>query len=386
MFARIRWLLTRIGYLAGRLARRRPRIVLATTASDTISGNLAWIAAGLRQELPGVEVVELARRRGTGLRDLAAAMLHVMRAGYHLATARMFIVDDYYFPMYVVPHPPGSRWVQVWHACGAFKKFGYSVLDKTFGADAAYVQRVPIHSTYDICLVSAERFTPAYMEAFGLPRERFTSGVGIPRTDLFFDQPLVERTIATVRARYGIPADKRVVLYAPTFRGDRPTAARDPSGLDIAQLEALVREDHVVLMRSHPFVRGSGAADRPAGVIDVSDHHDINELMLVTDVLVTDYSSSIYEFALLGRPIGFLAADHEAYEGERGFYFDYMSGVPGPVFTTTEELAAWLRAGAFDLERVRAFAAASFDVADGTATARFIRDIVRPMFQADEPG
>jgi CDP-glycerol glycerophosphotransferase (TagB/SpsB family) len=384
MFARSRQLLTRIGYVAGKAIPGRPRIVLATVAGATISGNLAWISAGLRRELPGVEVVELARRRGTGFRDLVGAMLHVLRAGYHLASARMFLVDDYYFPMYVVPQPPGHRWVQVWHACGAFKKFGYSVLDKAFGADEAYVQRIPIHSTYDVCLVSAEQFIPAYMEAFGLPRDRFTSAIGIPRTDLFFDGPLVERTMAAVREKYGIPDGRRVVLYAPTFRGVRPTVARDPSGLDLEELLARVGADHVVLMRSHPFVRGDGAAPRPDGVIDVSDHHDINELMLVSDVLVTDYSSAIYEYALLGRPIAFLAADHEEYEHERGFYFDYMTGVPGPVFTTTSELAAWLVAGTFDVDRVRAFAAASFDVADGGATSRFIREIVRPMFTPAE--
>ena len=74
--------------------------------------------------------------------------------------------------------------------------------------------------------------------------------------------------------------------------------------------------------------------------------------MLVSDVLVTDYSSAIYEFALLGRPMVFFAPDYEAYERERGFYFDYRTGVPGPIFETTEALAQYLRAGDFDLDRV----------------------------------
>ena len=88
--------------------------------------------------------------------------------------------------------------------------------------------------------------------------------------------------------------------------------------------------------------------------IDVSDHPDINELMLVSDVLVTDYSSAIYEFALLDRPMAFFAPDYEAYEAERGFYFDYRTGVPGPIFETSEALADYLRAGDFDLAQGRA--------------------------------
>ncbi len=100
--------------------------------------------------------------------------------------------------------------------------------------------------------------------------------------------------------------------------------------------------------------------------------------MLVSDVLVTDYSSVIFEFALLDRPMAFFAPDISTYDDERGFYFDYRAGVPGPVFETTLDLVAYLRRGAFDLERVRRFASTWFDVADGHASERFIDRIVRP--------
>ena len=101
----------------------------------------------------------------------------------------------------------------------------------------------------------------------------------------------------------------------------------------------------------------------------------------MSDLLVTDYSSVIYEFSLLGRPMVFFAPDRAAYERERGFYFDYVSGVPGPVFETTEPLARHIRDGVFDLGRVEAFRAASFDVADGRATARFVEEIVLPALR-----
>jgi CDP-ribitol ribitolphosphotransferase len=93
----------------------------------------------------------------------------------------------------------------------------------------------------------------------------------------------------------------------------------------------------------------------------------------------------MFEFGLLGRPMVFFAPDHDAYIDERGFYFEYRSGVPGPVFETTEELAAYLRAGSFDLERVARFRAASFDVADGHATERFVDRIVIPALRGDRP-
>ena len=113
-------------------------------------------------------------------------------------------------------------------------------------------------------------------------------------------------------------------------------------------------------------------------MIDVSDYPEVNELLLVTDVLVTDYSSIIFDFALLGRPMGFFAPDVADYERERGFYFDYRSVVPGPVFETTADVAAWLRSGDWDEERVRAFERTWFRVADGRASERFVDRIALP--------
>jgi CDP-ribitol ribitolphosphotransferase len=370
-FVTARALLTRAGFALGRFLPLRSRVVLGSAHSDRISGNLAWIRAGIEAELPGTEIVEVTFWPG-GPRSYLRAARHAFWSGVHLATARLFVVDDDFFPMYVVRPPAGTTYIQVWHACGAFKKFGYSV-------DQPVQDAIRIHSTYDLCLVSAARFIPAYAEAFGLPPERFTSRLGIPRTDLFFDEERRSAAVAAVRARYAIPPDKRVVLYAPTYRASRMTTARDPLGLDIAALQDAIGRDHVLLLRSHPFVRAGARLPHDAGfVIDVSDHPDVNELMLVSDVLVTDYSSVIYEFALLGRPIGFFAPDYAAYRAGRGFYFDYETGLPGPIFTTTTELSDWLRTGAFDTARVQRFAAESFDVADGGATRRFVDEIVRP--------
>jgi CDP-ribitol ribitolphosphotransferase len=375
----VRAALVRIGFHLGRVFPLRPEVVLATAHADRIGGNLAWIRDELRRAHPEITVNEVAQRLPAGLRAVIRAAAGQVAAGFRLATARLTVVDDYYFPMYVVPKRRGTTFVQVWHACGALKRFGYSLGDRSFGAGRRRGD-VAIHSNYDLCLVSAARFAPFYAEAFGAPVERFTARLGVPRTDLFFDDARAARARTELRRHYAIPEDKRVVLYAPTFRGTSITRARSPNDLDLRALRTAVGEDHVVLLRAHPFV-GSWAHGDPeldGFVIDVSDHGDVNELMLVSDILVTDYSSVIYEFALLGRPMAFFAPDHAEYEAERGFYVSYVDHVPGPVLTTTEGLADHLRSGQFDLARVRRFAAESFDVADGQATARFVEEVVVP--------
>ncbi len=372
--------LVRAGFLAGRFLPLRPRVVLATAHAQQVEGNLRYLQDELARRRPPVRVVVLAHRAAPGWRSRIGAAWQALRAGYHLARERVTVVDDYFFPMYVVRPRPGTTYVQAWHACGAFKKFGYSVLDRTFGADEERVRRAPIHTNYTVCLVSSMAVAPHYAEAFGQPLDRFVAHLGIPRTDLFFDEARAARVRAELRRRYRVPDGRRVVLYAPTFRGTSVVAARDAGHLDVELLHAALGRDHVLLLRLHPFVRDRLAIPRElrAFAIDVSGHPDINELMLLSDVLVTDYSSAMYEFALLGRPILFLAPDVAAYEDERGFYFDFRAEAPGPIASSTAELAAILRAGVFDLDRVEAFRRASFDAADGGASARVVDRVILP--------
>jgi CDP-ribitol ribitolphosphotransferase len=231
-----------------------------------------------------------------------------------------------------------------------------------------------------LCLAASQAAVAQYVEAFRQPPELFVTDLGIPRTDVLVRREGREELEAGIRKLYAIPAGKRVILYAPTFRGDSMILARHPEDLDLPLLARALRDDHVLLMRLHPAVRSALGVDAElAGfVFDVTDYPEVNELLLVTDVLVTDYSSLIFEFALLGRQMAFFAPDTDAYERERGFYFDYRAGVPGPVFETTDRLAAHLRSGPWDPEQVKAFAATWFDVADGHATERFVDRIVLP--------
>jgi CDP-ribitol ribitolphosphotransferase len=379
-FLRVRTLVVRLGFAIGRRRPLRAEVVLATSHDTALRGNLAILAEGLGTRLPEVAVIVQAYRTAPTLRSRLAALRHAWRAGYLLATSRVTIVDDFYFPIYVVTPRPGTTIIQAWHGCGAFKRFGYSVIDKSFGADESYVRSVAIHSNYDVCLVSSMAVAPHYAEAFGQPLSLFRSDIGIPRTDVLFGEERIAGIVADLRHRYAIPPDKRVILYAPTFRGDTVTAARADGLPDWLTLRDVLADDHVLLVRLHPFVRHGLVIDRELDgfITDVSDHPDINELLHVADVLVTDYSSVIYEFALLGRPMVFYAPDLDAYEGERGFYFDYRTGVPGPVVETSEALAAALRDPEPDVARVEAFARANFDVADGHATERAIERLIRP--------
>ncbi len=361
MILTIRILLVRVGFVLSRPLPLRSRVVFATAHAATLGGNLAILRDELATRRPAVAMVTLAHRPATGLRGRLAAAWQAIVAGHYLATSRTFIVDDYFFPIYVIRPRRGTTIIQTWHASGAFKKVGYSVLDKSFGADEALARRVRIHSNYDVCLVASQAAAPHYAEAFRQPLDRFVSRYGIPRTDVFFGEERLARTRDEVRRRYDLTDGRRVILYAPTFRGDSVTDAHATDDLDLEWLRAGPRRGPRPARPPapvRPLARPSIGPALAGFAIDVSDHPDINELMLVSDVLVTDYSSAIYEFSLLGRPMVFFAPDYEAYERRaRASTSTTGRGVPGPIFETTGELAEYLRAGVFDTARVERFRA-----------------------------
>jgi CDP-glycerol glycerophosphotransferase (TagB/SpsB family) len=376
--------------LGGSLAMLRPvqnRIYIAAPHDRALRGSLRLIHDKLSCTTPVPNLLVECRSAIQALDHIAIArsisgLILTMRGAYRVASSRVILVDDYYFSIYPIARRPGTTIVQVWHASGAFKRFGRATVGKGWGADTDFIRHVPIHSNYDLALVSSASVAPAYAEAFGAPVEIFTARFGMPNTDPLIDPVQSATSREQIRTKLGIGSDEIAVLWAPTFRGPSILEAAAPVDLDLELLMSRLSPKHRLILRMHPFVQKS--LNIPAAlrdrVVDASSEEDINSVLLAGDILVSDYSSLIYEFSLLGRPIALFAPDLDKYEQERGFFFDYRTGVPGPVFAETSELAAWISAATFDLERVRAFAARSFDRADGHATERLVEQVILPAY------
>jgi len=386
----VRVLAARAGATLARLQPIQERVYIVANRDGVLRGNLAEIERALRA-LPAAPTIlretgsDDERNGGVPILSLFTAVLRIAKRSYRVATSRVVIVDDYFFPIYPVKKRSGVTIIQVWHACGAFKRFGRATLESEWGADEIFLKWVPIHANYDLTLVSSASIAQIYADAFGQSIETVTAAFGIPRTDALAPSLRRDANEREVRTRLGLTDNRTTILYAPTFRGADMKGAGAPELLDIAALYRALGDQYRLVLRLHPFVKSAMRIPEEARdfVVDASREPDVNEVMLAADILVTDYSSIIFEYALLNRPMAFLAPDLAAYERERGFFFDYRSGVPGPVLETTEQLVAWIDAKTFDLPRVLKFAAESFDVMDGRATERLIEQVVLPALRGE---
>jgi CDP-glycerol glycerophosphotransferase (TagB/SpsB family) len=355
------------------------KVTFASYRSSKLEGNLYWVYRELASRGERYKYTFLFRKYKSSFGGKLGFLWFMAKAGHHLATSKYFLVDDYFFPIYVITPRRNTQIVQLWHAAGAFKKFGYSTLDKDYGPSEEYLKHVKIHSNYSLALVSSTEVVPHFAEAFNMPPERILP-LGIPRTDYFFLVEEHERIKLKFAQLYPQLKGKKLILYAPTFRGK--SYGREPfhCPIDTAELYRTLGQDYAFIVHLHPYLKDTElVVTGPSSfVYRIEDEFDIQELMILADILITDYSSVIFDYSLLGKPMAFFATDLDEYLAERDFYYDYRTLIPGPLFTDVKELASWIMGGDFDLEAVARFRDRFFDVADGQASRRVVDYIFGP--------
>ena len=294
-----------------------------------------------------------------------------------MATASVVFVDDAMDSIGCIEKRPETKVVQLWHACGAFKKFGMSTAEKLFGEDAEEKQRHPYYRNQDLITVSSPEIIWAYAEAMDLKdHPELIRPLGISRTDVFFSEDF--RRDARERFYQFFPAarGKKVILYAPTFRG-RVAQAAAPKMPDLSLFLRKLKEDWVMVVKQHPLVRELPKLPpsmEGSFVVDATKAVSIEDLICVSDLCISDYSSLVFEYSLFERPMIFYAYDLEDYFDWRGFYYNYNELAPGPVCRTDEEMLDYILhlEERFDRERVRAFRDKFMSACDGHATERIL--------------
>lgn len=289
------------------------------------------------------------------------------------ASSKIVIVDDYFRLLNLVNKRSGVKLFQLWHACGAFKTFGFSRLEKVGGPK----QTNSNHRMYDYAIVSSQEIAKHYAEGFGLSDECVVA-TGIPRTDIFMDAEYADSVRARFYEKYPQLRDKKLLLFAPTFRGDGQMSAYYPmNALHLKDVYESLGDQYAILIKLHPFCRERFEIPEQYRdfIIDLSDADELNDLLFVTDLLVTDYSSVVFEASLLNIPMLFYVYDLFTYISTRDFYYDFESFVPGKIVFSEKELIDAVNNNDFEQEKVSGFKTKFFDHVDGKSSRR-VADLI----------
>jgi CDP-glycerol glycerophosphotransferase len=291
---------------------------------------------------------------------------------YYRAMARAgYLVNNVNFPNDIVKRR-GQVHLQTHHGTPV-KTMGLDLVNAPYGRKRMNFHRLMKRVARWDFSISQNAFTTEQWERV-YPGTYESLETGYPRNDVL--ATATPDDVARVRAELGIEPGKTAVLYTPTHREYHQGFVAQ---LDPEQLAKALGPDAVLLMRTHYFYRDGqgGAGPAPAGVVDVADHPRIEDLYLAADALVTDYSSVMFDYAVLDRPIVIYAPDWDEYRTLRGAYFDVVAEPPGPVVTTEADLAEVLATRrAWDDESTaqrQAFRARFCSLEDGRASERVVR-------------
>lgn len=285
-----------------------------------------------------------------------------------LATSKYIFLNDNFMPMASLDFHDNAVITQLWHAEGAFKKFGLSapLTDDVKEREKKCSEKL----TYVVC--SSKNVAPVYAEAFGVDKSRILP-LGTPRIDMLLCGCDIRKIRDDFDMKHPECKGKKLVLYAPTFRDDPETDKNIVNNIDIGAFKKELGDEYSLLVKLHPQIHSGKSID---GTVDVTDGHDINDLTLICDTLITDYSSVCMDFALLSKPCIFFAFDIESYEKERSFYFDYESYVPGPVVKDFTSVIEEIKNPRKNEEKLRSFRDFNFDYIDCNNTKRVFERII----------
>ena len=322
-------------------------IVFFSQLGDELSTNMKalydrMLDRGLKDEF---EIVTSLRNSTVGKQSYYS----IIKMVRDVASADFLIVDD---------HSPLLNWlvlnrkttvIQIWHAGAGFKGVGYSRWGH-YGCPGPY----SAHRQYTYAISASAKISGFFAEQFGILEEQVIP-TGMPRMDLFLDEDKRKQKTEEIYRQYPGIRGKKTILFAPTYRGGNRKEAHYP--YDMVDFDALYRyccdADAVVLFKMHPWVSDSVPikemwVDR---FYDLNKYPDINDLFNVTDVLITDYSSSMFEYALMNKPMLAYAFDRVQISSTRGFHRSYEDNVPGKICDSFEELLESLRDEDYQFEK-----------------------------------
>ncbi|MBC6458762.1 bifunctional glycosyltransferase family 2 protein/CDP-glycerol:glycerophosphate glycerophosphotransferase [Actinomadura sp. HBU206391] len=347
-----------------------PRAIHTELMSRGSTLEQLWEVNDAQTEVPGT--VRAIRRRGAEWYDA-------------LASSR-YIVSNVRMPEFF-KRRPDQILIQAWHGT-PLKKVGRDVKEVHFSyaPGMATVKKKETKSEPKLAewshLISPNRFSTEILgRAFKGSYEEILE-VGFPRNDILYS-PDADKIVAEVRARIGIPDGKRVILYGPTWRDDQYYGRgryKFDLQLDLDEAKRRLGDDHVLLIRPHSNVVDAVPGAGDGFVYDVAAYPDVNDLFLIADVLITDYSSLMFDYANTGRPMLFFTYDLEHYRDTlRGFYIDFEKESPGPLLRTSEEVIDALvnidQVAKDYQEAYDRFAERFCDLDDGRAAARVIEQV-----------
>lgn len=294
---------------------------------------------------PQVKIVELCKTIDPGLFNKIKYFFHIFKQMYHIATSKVVVIDTYCIPVCILKHKKSLTVIQIWHALGSLKKFGYSSLDAKDGRNSKISKLMRMHANYDYILTSSEASLPNFQEAFNAKKENMLV-MNLPRVDYLKSKKVERKLKEKFYAKYPkVDKNKKVILYCPTSRKD--------GNLPLDEIVSSVDlNKYTLILKLH---NNTNKIYYKEGHCYEKIYFSGMQMLHIADYIISDYSAIVYEAAITKKPIYLYIFDYDKYIDERGLYLNYKKEMPGYMSENIKDIIKNIEKNEYDYKKQEQF-------------------------------
>ena len=352
---------------------KQKRVTIISRESDSRTLDVAMLEAELLKRGIEVKVLSKLLTKDKSLKALGYAG-HVLKQEAAILASDVVVLDTYIIPASMLPHRKGTKIVQMWHALGAIKKFGWQTVGKEGGSSEKTARLMKMHNGYDYVVCASTLTAEHFSEAFKTDKSKIVK-YGLPRIDYIKSVVSGDRhneTLERILKVYPqLKNDRKTVLYAPTFRRGKT--------VDVQKLiDALGPDKYNIVVKLHPLYRGEVAKTTgESDTVIFDEAFSSNDWLAKADIIISDYSSFVIESSLADKPLYIYAYDLDDYEINTGLNIDFESEPIAPyVFRDAASLAEAIGKNGYDLAALHAFRGRYIDIDTDNCTSALADFIV----------
>ena len=320
------------------------KVVMLSRQSNKPSIDFELIQNGILGRTTNVEIKILCKTLKKDIKERIKYCFYILKCMYHIATAKVCILDSYSIPISILKHKKQLEIIQIWHASGATKEFGHQSLNKKEGRSTEIAKIMNMHKNYSHVMAPSKITGNFYSEAFQINKDKIFIN-GLPRIDYLLDKELGKEKVKSFYKEYPKFKNKETILYVPTFRKDK-----DCSEVFRNLIDSINFEKYNLIIKLHPLDKTEKMNEYV-----VSNKYNTFDLLKIADYIITDYSAVAFEASVLNKPLYFYVYDISEYIGTRGLNVDLIKEMNNCVSTNIKEIIKSIENNEYDYQELEKF-------------------------------
>lgn len=336
--------LLNIVYFFIKMLPAKEKITMLSRQSNKSNIDFELIKEEILKRTDKVEIKILCRVLRKDLKERINYCFYIFKCMYHIATSKVCIIDGYSIPISILKHKKNLEIIQIWHASGAIKKFGYQSLNKKEGRGTEIAKIMNMHKNYNHVMAPSNVTAEFYGEAFGIDKDKIFIN-GLPRLDYILDKELGRNKLKEFYKKYPKYKNKKTILYVPTFRKDIDSS-RNINKL----INNINFSKFNLIIKLHPLDKS-----KKAYKYTVNKKYSTYDLLKIADYIITDYSAVAFEASLLNKPLYFYVYDINDYQKTRGLNVNLFKEMNNSTSTNIKEIITNIENNEYNYEELENF-------------------------------